>query len=260
MTKGVSINTLPVELLYEIQIFSVSPSFPLTCKTLYRIFRASPPSYRAQFLIASVEAAQIKDELILSKLLRYPICTVDILELLFRMASDILPLTWIPELPRRLFRSLTPKSRAKLPLWTDHDHPLPFLKYLFTCPQIHPPDVNSHDGYALTKAVQVGFLPLVRFLLDHGASPRCKNNMPILVAIYRKDLFLVRLLVERVDCQEHGQGASKQKGKRPKLEDRAQITPEMLKVAVKLNARDIIEYFMKEKGCVPDLQTLQMMR
>jgi hypothetical protein len=34
----------------------------------------------------------------------------------------------------------------------------------------------------------------------------------------------------------------------------------MLKVAVKLDARDIVEYFMKEKGCVPDLQTLQMMR
>lgn len=260
MTRGVSINTLPVELLYEIQLFSASPSLPLTSKTLYRIFSASPPSYRAQYLIASIEAAQIRDDLIPSRILRYPICTVDILETLFRISDDIISLTWIPELPRRLFRSLTPKSRAKTPLWTDQDHPLPFLQYLFTCPKIRPPDVNSHDGYALTKAVQAGFVPLVHFLLDHGASPRCKNNISILVAIYRKDLSLVRLLVERVDCRECGPGALKQKGKRQRLEDRVQVTPEMLRVAVKLGARDIMEYFMEEKECVPDLQTLQMMR
>ncbi|KAG2341404.1 hypothetical protein BDR05DRAFT_983747 [Suillus weaverae] len=261
MTRGVSIViNLPVELLYEIQLFSASPSFPLTCKTLYRIFSASPPSYRAQYLIVSIEAAQIRDGLIPSKLLRYPICTMDILETLFRISSDIIPLTRIPELPRRLFRSLTPKSHAKMPLWTDQDHPLPFLKYLFTCPKIRPPDVNSHDGYALTKAVQVGFVPLVHFLLDHGASPRCKNNLPILVAVYRKDLSLVRLLVERVECRELDPEVLKQKGKRQILEDRVQVTPEMLKVAVKLDARDIVEYFMKDKGCVPDLKTLLMMR
>ncbi|KAG1747056.1 uncharacterized protein EDB91DRAFT_1115992 [Suillus paluster] len=250
---------LPVELLYEIQLFSVSPSLPLACKTLYEIFSASPSSYRAQYLVAALEAARIRDDMIPSKLLRYPICTVDTLEALFRISSDIISLSWAPELPRRLFRSLTPKSRAKPPLWTDQDHPLPFLYYLFTCPKIHPPDVNSHEGYALTKAVQVGFVPLVRFLLDHGASPRCKNSMPILVAIHRKDLSLVRLLVERVDGKS-GSGGQKQKGKRRKLEDRAQVTPEMLKAAVKLDARDIAEYFMKEKGCVPDLQTLLMMR
>jgi hypothetical protein len=144
-------------------------------------------------------------------------------------------------------------------LWTDEDHPLPFLNYSFTCPKIHPPDVNSHDGYALTKAVQAGFVPLVRFLLDHGASPRCKNNMPILVAIYRKDLSLVQLLIERVD-RDPGTAEQKQKRKKRKLEDRVQVTPDMLKAAVKLNARDIVEYFTKEKGCVPDMQTLLMMR
>lgn len=195
--------------------------------------------------------------MILTKLLRYPICTADILDALFRISSDIVSLKWRPELPRRLFRSLAPRSRAKPPLWTDQDHPLPFLNYLFTCPNIHPPDVNSHEGYALTKAVQAGFVPLVRFLLDHGASPRHKNSMPILVAIHRKDLSLVRLLVERVDRDPAEQ---KQKGKRRKLEDRAQVTPEMLKVAVKLNAQDIVEYFTKEKGCVPDMQTLLMIR
>ncbi|KAG2150620.1 hypothetical protein DEU56DRAFT_38041 [Suillus clintonianus] len=254
-----SLVALPVELLYEIQLFSISPSLPLTCKTLYGIFSASPSSYRAQYLIASVEAAQIRNDLIPSKLLRYPICTMDTLEAVFRISSDVISSTWRPELPRRLFRSLTPGSHAKPPSWTDQDHPLPFLKYLFACPKIHPPDVNSHEGYALTKAVQVGFVPLIRFLLDHGASPRCKNSMSIIVAIYRKDISLVRLLVDRVDRESNPAG-QKEKGTRRKLEDRAQVTPEMLKVAVKLDARDIVEYLMKEKGCVPDMQTLLMMR
>jgi len=258
MAGGVSLVALPVELLYEIQLFAVSPSLPLICKMLYGIFSASPPSYRAQYLIAVVEAAQTRNDIIPTKLLRYPMCTADTLDALFRISSDIVSSKWRPELPRRLSRSFTPRSRAKPPLWTDQDHPLPFLNYLFTCPKIHPPDVNSHEGYALTKAVQAGFVPLVRFLLDHGASPRCKNNMPILVAIHRKDLSLVRLLVERVD-RGPGPAGQKQKGKRRKLEDRAQVTPEMLKVAVKLNARDIVEYFTKEKGCVPDMQTLLMM-
>lgn len=194
-----------------------------------------------------------------TKLLRYPICTTDTLDALFRISSDIVSLKWRPELPRRLFRSLTPRSRADPPLWTDGDHPLRFLNYLFTCPKIHPPDVNSHEGYALTKAVQAGFVHLVRFLLDHGASPRCKNNMPILVAIYRKDLSLVRLLIERVD-RDPGTAEQKHKGKKRKLEDRVQVTPDMVKAAVKLNARDIVEYFTKEKGCVPDMQTLLMLR
>ncbi|OAX37623.1 hypothetical protein K503DRAFT_224743 [Rhizopogon vinicolor AM-OR11-026] len=259
MARSVSLVVLPIELLYEIQLFAASPSLPLTCKALYGIFSASPPSYRAQYLVAAVEAEQIRGDVIPTKILRYSICTADVFDALFRISSDIVSSKWRPELPRRLFRSLTPKSRAKPPLWTDQDHPLPFLNYLFSCPNIHPPNVNSHEGYALTKGVQVGFVPLVRFLLNHGASPRYKNSMPILVAIHRKDLSLVRLLVERVDLGP-GTAEQKQKGKKRKLEDRAQVTPEMLKAAVKLNAWDIVEYFTKEKGCVPDMQTLLMMR
>ena len=274
MARDVSLVALPVEvrdfsfhsnrrlnfvhqLLYEIQLFAASPSLPLTCRTLHKIFSASPPSYHAQYLIAAMEVAHIKDNMIPTKLLRYPMCTAHILDTVFRISSDIVSSKWTPELPRRLFRSLTPRSRAEPPLWTDRDHPLPFLNYLFTCPNIHPPDVNSHEGYALTKAVQAGFVPLVRFLLKHGASPCYKNAIPIFVAIHRKDLSLVRLLVERVDMNP---GPAKEKGKRRRLLDRVQVTPEMLKVAVKLNAQDIVEYFTKEKGCVPDMQTLLMIR
>jgi len=136
-------------------------------------------------------------------------------------------------------------------LWTERDYPLPFLKYLYTHPTIRAPDVNAHDGYALTRAVYAGFVPLVRFLLDNGADPGCKNALAVKVAIRRKDLALLRLLVER------GAGAGG-KAKRRRMEDRVRVSPEMVRVAVRCDARDIVEYLTKEKGCVPDMQTLHM--
>lgn len=74
-----------------------------------------------------------------------------------------------------------------------------------------------------------------------------------MVAIRKKDLSLVRLLIERVLSPEGKQT------KRRRLEDRVAVSPEMLKVAVKCNAREIVDYLTKEKGCIPDIQTLQMM-
>jgi hypothetical protein len=155
------------------------------------------------------------------------------------------------ELPRRLFRPLAPKTavNGKIPDWKEHDQPLPFLKYLYST--AIAPNPNSHDGYPLTKAVRAGFLPLIRFLLDHGASPGCKNALSIRVAIRLQDLPLVRMLIER--------NAYAGKGKKRKLPDRVQVSPFMLKTAVQCDARDIVEYFVKEKGCAPDLQTLQLL-
>jgi hypothetical protein len=73
-----------------------------------------------------------------------------------------------------------------------------------------------------------------------------------MVAIRQKDLALVRMLIERED-KETGTG------KKRKLEDRVQVNPEMLKVAVKCDARDIVTYLTQEKGCVPDLRTLHIL-
>lgn len=60
------------------------------------------------------------------------------------------------------------------------------------------------------------------------------------------------------DARAGGSGASRASKKR-KLGDRVEVNPDMLKMAVKCNARDIAEYLAKEKGCVPDMQTLLMM-
>jgi len=245
--------TLPVELLYEIQLYATSHTLLQTCKALHGIFVASPPYYRAEYLIACADSPRIHEDIVLTKMLRYPICTKDVLEAYFRR-RDPGATRSAPELPRRLFRALVRKSTD----WSDQEPPLPFLRYLYACPHLCPPNANSHDGYALTKAVQVGFVPLVRFLLAHGATPARKNNLPIIIAIHRKDLGLVRMLVERTDT---GKSSSKGKagGKRRRLEDRVDVTPGMLRAAVKCKAQDIVEYLTKEKGCIPDMQTLLLM-
>lgn len=77
------------------------------------------------------------------------------------------------------------------------------------------------------------------------------------VAIRRKSLPLVRLLIER-------DGSSKKteksvKGKKRKIEDRVEVTPQMVEAAVKCGAMNIAEYFTSVKGCVPDMKTLQLM-
>ena len=155
-----------------------------------------------------------------------------------------------PELPRRLFRQLSTSGAEALP----HLH---FL-YTSSAPQLtrRRPDIDSHDGYPLARAVSAGAVPLVRFLLDHGASPRRKDALAVRIAIKRRDLPLVRLLIEPPDAPPD----ERRKGKRRKLADRVKATPEMLKHAVMCGAQDIVEYLMNEKGCVPDLGTLSLLR
>lgn len=60
---------------------------------------------------------------------------------------------------------------------------------------------------------------------------------------------LVKMLVERDSGRKSGT-------KKRKLTDRLKVHSDMLKVAVKSNARDIVDYLIREKGCVPDIKTL----
>lgn len=245
----------PHQLLYEIQLFAASSALPQACKVLHSIFASSPPSYRAQYLAACTNAPRIHRDIIFTKILRYPVCTKDVLEAYFRSERHPTKAPSVPpELPRRLFRALVRRPTRD---WSDRDPPLPFLRYLYSCPHLAP-NANSHDGYALTKAVLVGFIPLVRFLLDRGATPAWKGNLAITIAIHRKDLDLVRILVERKDTEKSSSG-KEANGKRCRLEDRVKVTPEMLRIAVKCKAQDIVEYLTRGKGCIPDMQTLLLM-
>jgi len=212
-------------------------------------------------LIAYLQSRRVREFDAATVILRFPICTQEVLDAVFRISHDIIKPGYHPELPRRLFRHLAPRapckrSAANEPEWSAEDYPIPLLKYLYNHPKLPRPNINSHEGYALTKAVYTGFVPLVRFLLSKGASPKRKDCMPVVVAIRRKDLALVRLLIER---DASGPCAKTSKGKKRKLEDRLVVTPELLKVAVKSDARNIVQYFTQEKGCIPDMNTIRLM-
>ena len=180
-------------------------------------------------------------------------CTRIVLEAVFKAITTTHPS--LPskqqhfKLPKRLFRSLSPSNRTGGIDAGVHA----FVEYLF---QLHPgPDPNSHDGYALVRAVQARNIPIIRLLLAHGADPGRRDSLAIFLAIQSKKLSLVKLLVERDERLK-----SSGPGKRRKLEDRVKVTATMLRVAVKKRATDIIEWFMQEKSCVPDMRTLMSLR
>ncbi|KAL4252576.1 hypothetical protein ABKN59_005027 [Abortiporus biennis] len=268
-----TLETLPVEILYEVFIHSESPSLPHTTRHLYSVFKHAPSSIQAEYIINRYISAMTptrKGIGIISKALQYPICnSPSIIEAILRdkrVDKKILRDDKKTELPRRFFRNLSPRvQRSSRKLAVEEEYPLPFLRYLYAHPKIPPINTNSFEGYALTKAVASDYISLVKFLLDQGASPQWKNGLAVNVAITRKDLPLVRLLIEPdMTIAEEDTRKSETKGrrktaKRRKLEDRMKVTQEMLKAAVRSDARDIVEYLMKEKGCVPDMETVLMM-
>jgi len=146
-----------------------------------------------------------------------------------RVAGDT-PLT-CAELPRRLFR---------LPMSTRHPiHPL--IEHLFAN---YAPSANSHKGYPLCRAVLTSNHALVAFLLSHRADPALKDGIAVQIAIQAQDLQSVRLLVERNDERSSEPG----RRVRRRMSDRMVITPNLVECALSKGSKDIVEYFVKEKG------------
>ncbi|KAJ7650408.1 hypothetical protein FB45DRAFT_731527, partial [Roridomyces roridus] len=252
------LESLPVELLYEVQLHALSVALPITSRRLHDIFSAAPPSYCAEYLLGHIDGPKRLDDAV-SRILRFPLCSPPVLDVVLHPPKpetepEPPPPRRGPELPKHIFRVLGPRKEGEADYSTE-DAPMPLLRCLYgAAPRLMQPDANSHNGYALTRAVHAGFVPLVRLLLEQGASPARKGGLAVLVAIRQKNLGLVRLLIERSDGAQ-----SRGKNKRRKLEDRMEVTPDLLKAAVKAKARDIVDYFTQEKGCVPDMQTLQML-
>jgi hypothetical protein len=86
-------------------------------------------------------------------------------------------------------------------------------------------------------------MPLVRFLLGQGASPCAEDALAVRLAIKRRDLDLVRLLID----------SSKDSSKE------VEVNSDMLRLAVKVGARHIAEFLLNEKGCVPDLEIISLL-
>jgi len=254
------LESLPVELLYEIQLHALSYALPLASRYFNQVYGSASSTYRARYVLAQCQASGwIDRSSIFTKALRYPFCSQGVLEAIQRILSERprFILGEKCELPRRIFRQLrqTPGSE-----WSFSDYPIPLLQFLYNTRDIPVPDTNSHHGYALTKAVQARFIPLIQFLLAQGASPSFKNDLAVMVAIRHKDLSLVKMLIERRDdVSMHSPGSRTTKAKKRRLEERVAVNPPMLKAAVRCGAKDIVKYLVQDKGVVPDMETLQIM-
>ncbi|KAA1467693.1 hypothetical protein DENSPDRAFT_259084 [Dentipellis sp. KUC8613] len=249
-----SLEMLPVELLYEIQFYAASASLPLTCKRLYHIFQSAPPTIKAEYILGRYELFPYRKRCLITQALRYPLCNEDVLEALLRQ-PDCPPLSESgdrPSLPAHLFRHLSAPGGG---IWRERHHPLPFLNYLYNHPRIPQPDPNSHHGYPLTRAVLLEFLPLIHFLLEKGASPAEKNALAVFIAIRKKDLSLVKLLVEPSPAPA---GNARTRTKRRRVPDRLKPSPGMLNTAVKCKAMDIVDWLIKEKDVVPTMETVRL--
>jgi len=240
-----------VELLYELELYALSECFPLVSHHFYNIFKLASPFFQAKYIIGrALGDVAPAPSIIYTKALRYPLCNQLVLEAIqiqlktLNLRLDDLHI----QLPRRLFRALEPPTVG----WSDDNQPIPLLQYLYHTPEIPTVNANANQGYALTRAVHANFIPLVRFLLAHRASPKCHDNLAIKVAIRQRNINMVKLLVDRSNSKER-----KAKAKRRKLEDRVVLDSSMLKIAVMSGAKDIVEYFYREKGVLPDMKTLK---
>ncbi|KAF9009223.1 hypothetical protein BDZ89DRAFT_1104622 [Hymenopellis radicata] len=222
---SLGLDYLPVELLYHIQLLALSEHLPLTSRHLKNVFDSSPNSFRAQYITHRIIPHSIDwPPNLYSKVLRYRVCTPPVLDIICTRCpqASATNLHLMTELPKHLFRRLDTRKRPR----SDADEPLP--------------------GFALTMAVHASFIPLIHYLLEMGANPAAKDAIAIIVAIRKKDLNLVRMLVE----PQQKSSSKRWRG----IPDRMRCSefPELLKVAMKVDARDIVNY-LREKGCVPDL-------
>ncbi|TEB34500.1 hypothetical protein FA13DRAFT_1483810 [Coprinellus micaceus] len=272
--EATSLQTLPVELLHDIQLLALSESLPFASRLLHNVYHSTSSVYRAKYIFFRLFDITSETEMY-TRALRYPTCGREVFDLLRALIlgrrgsqggygigdrKDGKPKKRKRpgqfDIPRRLFKNLLERQTNP---WTGDDQPLPFLRHIFDTfkdDETIQPDVNANNGYALTKAVHIQSIPLIQFLLENGADPEVKGSLAIMVAIRQKNLTLVKMLIER---QGLAGSPAKSFGKKRKLEDRVKPDAKMLKVAVQCKAQAITEYLYQEKGVVPDMQTLQAM-
>lgn len=127
----------------------------------------------------------------------------------------------------------------------------PLVLHLFARYQ---PNVDSHKGYPLQRALIADDRPLIEFLLRRGADPALKDGLALQIALNKKRLDLVRMLVEG-----GGSGSSGRKRKRGG-DTRVPMTPELMDKVMATGSREIQSYFVDERGFVPNLKSIMALR
>jgi len=274
------------QLIQQIHLHALNPYFPQVNRYIYDIISSAPSYYIANYLLDLYSPYGHND--ILVRALRHPICGVQVAKDIERIwdrrrthgiarhqrrvsqhqpePPNVSPTKYpslkCPELPRRLFR----KSRSS---GTKID---PLLTYLF---ETYKPSPNSHKGYPLCRAVLTSDIPLVIFLLSKGADPSIKEDLAVQIAISKRSLEMVKLLVERSDddsassarrsaekdslrkdeqdCKQPKTATTQypKHNKKLKLSDRVLIDSRMVQLAMESGDKDIVRYFVHDKGAYP---------
>jgi hypothetical protein len=239
--------------LVQIHFDSLSPSLPIASRTLHAQLSNPPPTLAARYLLALHGPARssrskavtypIPPKDLLLRCLRHGICTLPVVHALERLFPILYPLPPLPppalsspsssppleptprppprlylfELPKRIFRhpNLPPPTL------------IPLLDHLF---REYSPDVSSHKGYALCTSVlqHPRSLELTRYLLSKGADPAANDEYAVRLAVIKKDLGLVKLLIEPEEDDETKVGTVKNSnGKRRRVQDRMQVTEKL---------------------------------
>ncbi|WVQ73344.1 hypothetical protein IAR50_002912 [Cryptococcus sp. DSM 104548] len=267
-----SLVDLPVELIQHIHLLAHNPFLPHTSRYIYASLHAASPHYTASYLL-SLYLPYGPSEILL-RALRHPVCDIHVVQALgeqwekrrrlptgkstvtsfdpmlgkrarsrsrswSKSPEPAIPSLSVRELPRRLFRV----SKPEPPI-----HPM--ITYLF---EAYSPSPNSHKGYPLCRAVLQHNLPLITFLLVHGADPSLKDFMAVEIAISMKDLQMVRMLIERQPGEEAKAGSP---AKRVKLGDRVTVGTKMVETAIKKGAKEIVNYLVYDKKVMPPLQSI----
>ncbi|ORY30590.1 hypothetical protein BCR39DRAFT_529050 [Naematelia encephala] len=278
LTPRATLLDLPAELILHIHLIALNPHFALVAQKVHHVLRDPSPRYAAAYLL-SLYSYYGPDDLLV-RCLRHPVCNVEVAREIRRvwdMKRSCVPRArentpnvnedegsqspdpsidappplslGCAELPRRLFRPGVINSE---PI-----HPV--LRFLFTT---YTPSANSHKGYPLCRAVLTANYPLIAFLLDHGADPMIKDCLAVEIAISKRDLKAVVMLIERSTQESEGDqlqcrravnlaARSKHLGKRPRLMDRIHVPPRLVEVAMRKGAEEIVRYFVHEKGELP---------
>ncbi|OAV86920.1 hypothetical protein PTTG_10485 [Puccinia triticina 1-1 BBBD Race 1] len=209
-------------------------------------------------------------------ILATPACSMEVLQILRGFYSDPLPSDppeipkiKIPALPTRLFKALSSKPSDDSTADDHTDELEQAFRYIDLLLTDYGTSPDKLGGYPLARSVLSGNLAFIRLLLDHGARPAIKDNLVIMVAIETGDLELLRLLVEPAyihpdesrlpltHCCLNKNTPDSSNHKKLKLEDRVQITDQMLEKAIKRRHAPMARYFI-ERGARPTLETIRM--
>jgi hypothetical protein len=248
-----------------IHLLSQSESLPILNRSLLIIFRSIPTAVHKAHYLTSRHPLTQKNSF--SRCLKYPVCTIQvILQIQFLYPSADPKLLQSCQLPKRLFSSISSSS-------------FEMIKYLL---EFHSALADSHGGYPLLRAIVSDEWNLVRLLLNFGADPSKDGGKAVMVCLtvnsnrrkkglinQDEEKIRIKLLLERSTKPENAScetnvdrspvllsGSLRKRkpssniippSKRKRLEDRVQILPEMVDLAISRGSWSVVQFFL-DKG------------